>query len=153
MGIGVGLKTAAAAVQKRTSTAEHEVAGDGHGHALAHLVLPITNSTDGNRSHSPLHSTTYGSTSSTLPLEGSDHRRLRPSPERLRRESSLQLDRVPEDTTMQFDHEQRYSTAPSAVSGADDASDDDEETAEEELDEELEEQGLYRGNDFSSLSP
>lgn len=119
------------------SLAEQEY-GDSHSHSHTFPVAKNNN----NRHSSDLSSPhlSYGSTSIAAPLDTPGYpRSAHSSPERFRRESGIVLDRVPENNTMEFDHE----SADARYVGVVDYGDSDQE--ETELDDELEVQGLYRG--------
>ena len=134
MGIGAGLR--AAALQQNRNSAVPALDAEG---SLSHPLTPMMAATSQSADVNP----SYGSTD-TAPRT----RTPRSSPERMRRENSLPLDRVPEDGPLQFIHAEgsRYSVQTPPAN-----EDDDEEEAEEELDEELEVQGLYRGKDRFSF--
>ena len=148
MGTKVPLITAAHVHSKRAAMADPhkpKISGPSDAlfsHHLSHSGVPVNGSSNGH--YYPSHSVSYGSTLSTGVLDKQGVTRVHSSPERQRRSSVSLLDRVPEDGTMDYDHEAEGSRYVVSAS----LDDRDEEEEELELEEELAAEGLYNGEAF-----
>ena len=111
-------------------------------HHLSYGGVPANGVSNGH--YYPSQPASYGSTlaTGTLDKQGASTR-VHSSPERQRRNSVSLLNRVPEDRTMDYDHEAEGSRY---VVGA--SLDGDDEGDELELEEELAAEGLYQGEAF-----
>lgn len=154
MGTKVPLITAAYVHNKRAGTADHcKPNWDSHNanhipHHLSHVhhtatgisydIVAGVNDAESSNGFYP-QSTAYGSTLSTSALDKLGITRMHSSPERPRQNSMSLLNRVPEDGTVEYDHEEEGSRYGGSLDG-------DEEEEELELDEELAAEGLYRGS-------
>lgn len=153
MGTKVPLVTAAHVHNKRASMADphkpnlgpnYNDAPDSH-HSYTHQTATASLNGLSNGLY-PSQSATYGSTLSTGTLDKFGVTRIHSSPERQRRNSTSLLNCVPEDGTMNYDHEEEEESR--FVGGASLDGDEEEELEELELDEELAAEGLYRGEVF-----
>lgn len=141
MGAGVGIITAALPRRGVAVTDNGHVSDtDSHG-PVSHQHPRLYGGKDNSSAHGSLRtSSPYPSYGSLNSIDG--HSRVHSSPERLRRgDSQIILNRVPEDRTMDFEHEE----GPTYTGGAPLDEHEREEEEELELDAELAIQGLYRG--------